>query len=339
MSVVATDFRLYGAANMPEDDSSLVGGAVDLTTKVVHVALAAADTIDLVSDDAGDTDQVYTLYGYDASGSKVTEDISANGLSTVNGAQTFERVTKIDKKSGSALAGTITFTRHTGGSTIVTMESAADAAAGSEIDEIRTPFYGIASDPDNAKVAYEKVFFRNNNGTITLTDAVIRLMDGPEDSATYDTTVDQNSDSGTSTLYVASTVGITAGDSIVINHGGARNEVQEVQTVNAGVSLTLVDTLKYSHTAAQADVVRKCKAEFELEEELDGSDTSTDRVTQPAGYAGYTWNAREKTVRGAGGTQNHTAGAVQGIWLQISLAAGDDPVKTSIEVRESGNTV
>ena len=76
-----------------------------------------------------------------------------------------------------------------------------------------------------------------------------------------------------------------------------------------------------------------------LEEELDGTDTSTNRVTQPSGYAGYTWNAREKDVRGAAGSQNHTAGAVQGIWLQVSLGAGDDPVKTTIEARESGNTV
>jgi len=338
MAVIAGDMQLYGAANMPEDDSSLVGGAIDLSTKVVHTAMTVTDTIDVNSDDAGDTDQVYTVHGYDASGSKVTEDLSLNGLSLVNGTQSFERITKIVKKSGSALAGTITFVEHTGATTIVTMEGSVDAAAGTEIDAVRTPYYGLASDPDNTKTAYEKVFYRNNNGTTTLTDAIIRLMDGPEDT-TVATTVDANSDSGQKVLNVAATTGFSAGDSIVVNHGGARNEIHEVDTVQAGVSLTLIDNLKYSHTAVQADAVKKCKVKFELEEELDGTDTSTDRVTQPAGYAGYSWQAREKYVRGAGGSYNHTAGAAQGIWLQLALAAGDDPEKTSIEVRESGNTV
>jgi hypothetical protein len=339
MSVIAGDLVLYGAANMPEDDSSLTGGAIDLSTKIVHTALAAADTIDAVSDDALDTDQVYTIHGYDAAGSKKTEDLSLAGLTKDEGSQTFERITKIVKKSGSALAGTVTFTRHTGGSTIVTMESAADAAAGTEIDAVRTPFYGLASDPDNTKTAYEKVFFRNNNAATTLTDALIRLMDCPEDDTDFDTTVDQNSTKGTTTLYVADTTGIVADDVIVVGHGTARNEVHEVQSVNAGVSLTLKDNLKYDHTAVQADVVRESKVKFELEEELDGTDTTANRVTQPSGYAGYSWGGEEKYVRGAGGSYNHTAGAAQGIWLECALRAGDDPVKTSIEVRESGNTV
>ena len=338
MAVIAGDMQLYGAANMPEDDTNLVGGAIDLGTKVVHIALAAADTVDMQSDDALDVGQQYTISGYDASGSQVTEVLTAAGLGLVNGAQSFERITKIAKTAGGAIAGTITFTRFTGGSTIVTVESAADAAAGTEIDAVRTPFLGLASDPDNAKVAWEKVFYRNNNALTTLTVAVIRLMDGPDDD-TASTTVDVNSAVAQKVLSVASTVGFSAGDSIVINHEGARNEVQEIDTVQAGISLTMIDNLKFAHTLAQADVVRLCKCEFELEEELDGVDTSANRVTQPAGYAGYAWSAREKNVNGAAGSQNHTAGAAQGIWLQLSLAAGDTPEKTSIEVRESGNTV
>ena len=338
MSVIAGDMQLYGAANMPEDDTNLVGGAIDLTTKVVHIALAAADTIDVQSDDALDVGQTYTISGYDASGSQVTETLTLAGLGLVNGSQSFERITKIVKAGGGALAGTITFTRFTGGSTIVTMEGAVDAAAGSEIDAVRTPYLGLASDPDNPKVAYSKVFYRNNNALTTLTVAVIRLMDAPDDS-TASTTVDVSSLLGQKVLSVAATTGFTAGDSVVVNHGGARNEVHEINTVQAGISLTMIDNLKYTHTLAQADVVRLCKVEFELEEELDGVDTSANRVTIPAGYAGYVWSAREKDVRGAAGTQNHTAGTAQGIWLQLSLAAGDDPEKTSIEVRESGNTV
>ncbi|GAF88322.1 unnamed protein product, partial [marine sediment metagenome] len=74
MSVAASDLQVYGAANMPEDDSSTVGGAVDESIKVVFTDLASNDTIDMVSDDAGDTDQVYRAYGFNAAGARITED-------------------------------------------------------------------------------------------------------------------------------------------------------------------------------------------------------------------------------------------------------------------------
>jgi hypothetical protein len=339
MSVIDADLVAYCAADMPEDDVSAVGGAVDLARILVFVQMTVNGYLDVVSDDAGDTDQVYTVTGYDGSGSLVSEDFDIAGLSTVNGAQTFERITKIVKKSGSALAGTLTWTRHTGGSTIVKMESAADAAAGDEVTAVRTIYYGAASDPSVGKVMFEKFFFRNNNGATTLTQAMIRLMDAMSDTATYSSTVDQNSGVGTKVLYVAATAGINSGDAVVINTGGARAEVHEVDSVSAGVSITLIDNLKYTHTSGQADVVSKCKVEFELEDALDGTDTSTDRLTQPAGYAGYTWNAREKYVRGAGGSYNHTAGAVQGVWLKNTVGAADAAVKGTITAKESGLTV
>jgi len=339
MSVVAGDLVTYCAADMPEDDASAVGGAVDLGRILVFVQMTVNGYLDVVSDDGDDTDQVYTVTGYDAGGSLVTEDFDINGLSTVNGAQTFERIVKIVKKSGSALAGTLTWTRHTGGSTVVTMESAADAAAGSEITSVRTIYYGLASDPLATKTAYEKFFMRNNNGATTLTQALIRLMDAMEDAATYSTTVNATSTVGTKLLYVASTTGIVSGDAIVVNSGGARTEVHEVDSVDAGVKLVLIDNLRYTHTLGQADTVKKGMVEFELEDTLDGTDTTADRLTIPTGYAGYSWSAREKYIRGAGGTYNHTAGAVQGVWLKTELAAANAAMKDQIEVMESGLTV
>ena len=35
MSVSASDIVVYGSANMPEDDSSTSGGAIDTATKVI----------------------------------------------------------------------------------------------------------------------------------------------------------------------------------------------------------------------------------------------------------------------------------------------------------------
>ena len=335
MSVAASDLQVYGAANMPEVDSGTVGGAVDLSIKVVFTDLAANDTIDFVSDDAGDTDQVYRVYGFNATGARITEDFDLAGLSLVTGSETFERINKVVKLSGSALAGTVTITEHSGGTTMATMESPADAGAGTEIAEVRKPFYNAASDPSSAKDLYEKVFFRNNNGVTTLVDAIISLMDAPVFSSPTATTVDVTSAAGQKVLSVASTTGFTSGLSVVIGSGTARQEAGKIDSVSAGVSVTLVDNLKYEHTSGQADAMAKSRITLDVEAPLDGTDTSTNRVTEPTGY-GYTFDASDHDVANL---QNHTAGAVQGLWLKLELDAAQSPLKDTLTLREWGNTV
>jgi len=70
------------------------------------------------------------------------------------------------------------------------------------------------------------------------------------------TTVDQDSAAAGTTLYVTATTGFTAGQWALINRGGAREETVRIDTVNAGVSLT-VSALAYTHTLAQADAVEQ----------------------------------------------------------------------------------
>lgn len=336
MSVAASDLQVYGAATMPEDDTTAtIGGAVDLTTKIVFTDLAANDTIDIISDDAGDTDQIYRIYGFSAAGARITEDLTLNGLTIVTGSTTFERVNKVVKQSGSALAGTVTVTEHSGGTTMVTLESAADAGAGSEIDEVRKPFYNAASDPDAAKDLYEKVFFRNNNGVTTLVDAVISLMDAPVFSTPTATTVDATSAAGQKVLSVASTTGFSAGVNVIIGSGTARQEAGKIASAVGGVSITLVDNLKYEHTSGQADAVAKSRITVDVEAPLDGTDTAANRVTAPVGY-GYVFDASDHDVANL---QNLTAGAVQGLWLHLELDAAQSPMKDTMTARCWGNTV
>lgn len=71
------------------------------------------------------------------------------------------------------------------------------------------------------------------------------------------TKVDADSNSGQQTLNVTSTTDYLAGDQVVIDpdsSGGGR-EVHRIATVQAGISLTMVDDLSFSHTLAQADKV------------------------------------------------------------------------------------
>lgn len=76
-------------------------------------------------------------------------------------------------------------------------------------------------------------------------------------SADAMSTVDADSAAAQKVLNVASTNGMLAGASVVIDpfDTGSRQEVGVIDTVQAGVSITLVGNLTYTHTALQADDV------------------------------------------------------------------------------------
>ena len=71
------------------------------------------------------------------------------------------------------------------------------------------------------------------------------------------TTVDQDSLSGQNILYVASTSDFEILETIEIAFGTGRKEEANIISITAGVSLTLESNLLFSHTAIQADVVKK----------------------------------------------------------------------------------
>lgn len=72
-----------------------------------------------------------------------------------------------------------------------------------------------------------------------------------------ETSVDSDSTSGTTTLNVADTTGYSVGDGIVIGEGTVREEFATIASISVGVSFTLVANLTYTHTAVQADPVRR----------------------------------------------------------------------------------
>jgi hypothetical protein len=121
MSVVSTDLKDYGSANMQEDDiSSPQGGAIDLTTKIDFTDIAANDTVDAVSDSGGDTMNL-TITSRTPAGVIQSETKALNGIIPVLFTQTVERIMKV--VLASTASGTVTITRNTGGATLITMES------------------------------------------------------------------------------------------------------------------------------------------------------------------------------------------------------------------------
>lgn len=94
-------------------------------------------------------------------------------------------------------------------------------------------------------------FFRETN------DLWVPITPGAKAS----TTVNTDSASGANILFVASTSGYAAGDTIVINEGGARQEQAVVDAILAGPArLQLLANLTFTHTLAQADAVRRTYA-------------------------------------------------------------------------------
>lgn len=180
MAVSSTDIVVYGSANMPEADTGTAGGAIDTTTKIVFTDIAAADTVAVSSDNAGDTTQTVTVTGRTSAGSVVSEELSLNGTTRVTGSQTFERILKI-VVSGSH-TGTITVTRNNASTytQIATLESGILTA--------RRLFYAATAEASggSSKDFYEKVFVKNTHATLSLLGAQITEQADPGANITFD---------------------------------------------------------------------------------------------------------------------------------------------------------
>jgi hypothetical protein len=168
MSILSTELKAYQAANHATDDVSTQGGAIATAGKVEFTDIAATDVVDYVSDGA-DTRNITTT-GRDATGAIVTETKTLNGTTTVNGVQNFERILKVVASAGDA-SRTFTLKRHTGSTTIATLEPNFTSA-------LRL-FYDSSSDPSVQKIRYEKFFLKNTNGSLQLNSAAIKLTADP----------------------------------------------------------------------------------------------------------------------------------------------------------------
>lgn len=254
MPIVATDIVVYGSASMPDDDTATdIGGAIDTAVRVVFTDIDSAGAIEIVSDNAGDTTQTVTVTGRNAVGEIISDVQTLTGTTPVSMTGSFERILKAVKSA--TTTGTVTVRKDSDAGDLMLMEPT--------VTQIRRPFYNAESDVSggSARDYFDKVFFKNNHGTLSLTSATIAEQSDPSGKITFD-----------------------------------------------------------------------------LEGSLGGSDTNgagNNRQTE-GDLSSYTFDSTTKNVANS---QNHTAGAAQGCWLKLTLAAGDSPTKTTYTLRESGSTV
>ncbi|HSR50923.1 MAG TPA: hypothetical protein VLV83_08840 [Acidobacteriota bacterium] len=169
MPIADTDLVFYGSLNRPEDDISTSGGAIDTDHRMGLTQLAASDTVEMLSDNAGDTTQNVTVTGRDAAGAVVSEQQTLNGTTVVSFTPTFERILKIVMDADAT--GTITVRRSSAGPTVATIPPGERGAFANFIK---------SASQSSPVTRFEKLFGRNSHGTLTLNDAEVELTADPD---------------------------------------------------------------------------------------------------------------------------------------------------------------
>jgi hypothetical protein len=170
MSIASTDLKNYQSASNPEDDVSTTGGAVSLTGIIDDMVLAAADALKVRSSAAGDAaGTTCTITGRDATGAIVSENHALNGVSPVTFTTTFERILKV-VLTGTTTVGIVTVYRADNATVVVALPIAKTSC--------RRLFYDSAS-AVGALTRYEKIFWKNEHGTLALLSATVTLTADP----------------------------------------------------------------------------------------------------------------------------------------------------------------
>jgi hypothetical protein len=160
----------YGSANIPEDDTSTSGGAEDQAARPLDTQISSAENIDVVSDAAGDTMNMTVRYR-DAAGAEQSDTFALNGTTTVSDALSAAAERILSITLASAPAGTVTVTGATSASTLHTFNPAETKAY--------IHFQEAASE-SGATTRYEKGFWSNEHGTLTLNSAEVTLTADPD---------------------------------------------------------------------------------------------------------------------------------------------------------------
>lgn len=168
MSVTESELKLYAAASRPADDESTSGGAIDTSCVLSITQPSAADQLRVRSSAGGDA-MALTLTFRNPAGEITQETQNLTGTSNVVFDGTVERL--ISASIASAPAGDVTVERNTGGNALVVTIPAGKQRA-------TILFIDSASGADQT-VRHEKVFWRNENSSLSLTNATVELTQDP----------------------------------------------------------------------------------------------------------------------------------------------------------------
>jgi len=183
MSILSNEIKIYAASGTPEDDTTLAGGSIDLTTRMIFDDYVLANTPGTSGDGSlrysstnnADSGKQIVAYGRATNGSLINETGTlGNSGVLATGTKVFERILKV---TAPAHDYDIQIQDSTG-NIVLTMESG--------IQEVRRPFYNVSSSPTEAKIYYDKFFIKNTNATLSLLNAsIIENSGGIASSITF----------------------------------------------------------------------------------------------------------------------------------------------------------
>lgn len=175
MSVGASNLVLYGSATMPDNDTTQqVGGAINTKIKVEMTEIAPSGRIEMVSL-AGQSGYSLDVSYRKTNGVAATELKNILGATAVTFAATMERILKL--VASTSVHSQITVRKLSAGTSLATLPNG--------VSQVRRPFYNAAAPDSGTKSYYEKVFFKNNHGTLALTAASIAEQTDPSGKITF----------------------------------------------------------------------------------------------------------------------------------------------------------
>lgn len=181
MSISSGDIKTYGSTYMQETDIGTQGGNIDITTSVIfdnpNLTNTPSGIVSACSNLITDTGININIVGRNIGGSIVSGSIILNGLTTVSGTTSFERLLKI-------LVG-----NHSGQISIKDSLDNLITTIDSGILCVRRPFYNVSADSSTGseKKYYEKIFIKNTNTTYNLLEPTIsEIATGIYSSVAFD---------------------------------------------------------------------------------------------------------------------------------------------------------
>ena len=202
MAIASTDLVAYRAVNRPKTDAATVGGAIDILRYHDFTQLAANDTIYVQSSSGSDSGNI-TVEARDAAGVLVTQTIAINGVTGVNLSSlgTVERILDVEMAAGAV--GTVTVGRGTISSKGAAVRTIPPGKRGFGI-----LFYDSIS-TTSQRVVTEKTFWRNEHGSLALTNAKTRIVTGGDPAGVMKTALeDAKGDASTLTNRLTSNAGL-----------------------------------------------------------------------------------------------------------------------------------
>lgn len=330
MSVIPSDLFFYGCENHQEVDTGTQGGAISTSKKLVFVDLTSTGNIQIISSSSSDTESI-TVTGRNPSGVLISETKNLDGTNSVamTTHTSWERLLKATK------GGTTTGT--------VAVEFASPVRTGNPQSAANsTPslmaYIQLDSEASSTNDIYAGHVLRISSGTGAGQIRSIVSYDGSTKRAyvnqDFTTLPDTTSIFRISVgmVFEKSPSEITEirrpfYNAVADPLGGSSRDYYEkvfIKNNHATLALTSGTISEFSDPSG--------KVTFALANNLDDTGTSTNRLTAPS--SGIT--AFSSDAKNIANSQNLTPGAAQGIWLKLSLVAGDSAQKTTYTLQAQG---